>query len=96
MCTEEEKQEDLQKVPTDEYFTAFMAVDMRHPHIHEMIRLLWGSYVCDYYLNSLFSNTRNGARRGFEPDMVQAITAIARLHATSINRDKIAKFRSVV
>lgn len=97
MCTEQEKEEDLKKIPTDDNLSAFMAVDARHSHIYEMIRMLWGSYVCDFYLDKLFSDTRNGSRRGFEPNMLEALTKISRLHASgAVHRDKVAKFRSVV
>ena len=97
MCTEKEKEEDLKKVPEDYYLEAFMAVEMRHPHIHEMIRLLWGSYVCDKYIESLFVDNRNGSRQGFEPTMFEALAKIAKLHSSGVaHRDQVVKFRSVV
>lgn len=96
MCTEKEKQEDLNKIPIDEYMLAFMAVEKRHPHIYEMIRYLWGSYVCDRYFEHLFVDNRNGSRRGFEPTMFEALAKISNMHAKTAHRDIVVKFRSVV
>lgn len=89
MCTEEEKQEDLKKVPTDSILEAFTTIESRHIHIYEMLRYLWGSYVCDRYLEVLLTDTRKGARRGFEPSILECLVKIANSHAKSPYRDKI-------
>lgn len=95
MCTDREKEEDLKRIPVDEVTEAFMALESRHYHVYEMLRLLWGSYACDVYLNHLFLDTRNGTRTGFEPSMVEVITKLAVAHTTAY-RDKVPTFRSVV
>ena len=89
MCTEEEKQNDLKKAPKDSLTEALMSIDARHSHIYEMIRYLWGSYVCDRYIEVLLTDTRNGTRRGFEPSMLECLVKIANSHAKSPYRDNI-------
>ncbi|MBD3634562.1 MAG: hypothetical protein HUJ23_06625 [Methylophaga sp.] len=42
--------------------------------------IFWGSEFCEPYLDSLFTETRSGTRRGFPPDDMLALLNIRLLH----------------
>lgn len=91
MCTQEEETSDIRKIPENDLNVAFMALEARHFHIYEMLRLLWGSYVCDKYISSLFVDTRNNTRKGFEPYIIEALVIVQDSHSSAY-RDKVMKF----
>lgn len=51
-----------------------------HPHISNKIDHLWGSKECRDEMKHLLTDTRNGQRRGFAPDVAQTIFRLLALH----------------
>ena len=58
----------------------FLTVYDRHPHISEKISFVWGYDVFYIYLKNLLSDTRNGKRQGFSPDILFALLSLSSKH----------------
>ncbi|WP_438969827.1 hypothetical protein [Methylophaga sp.] len=43
----------------------FQTIAERYPHIAKKIDLFWGCELCVPYIESLFTETRGGTRKGF-------------------------------
>ena len=58
----------------------FILVNKTFPHIGEKILWTWGHDECSKYLNSLFTDSRDGKRQGFPPEIAKALFKLASLH----------------
>lgn len=52
----------------------------KYPHIAKKITSLWGSVDCRELLVSLMSDSRDGARAGFSPEIATVIFALLNKH----------------
>ncbi|MED5509142.1 MAG: hypothetical protein VX841_02505 [Pseudomonadota bacterium] len=69
--------ENLEKLKQDE---SYLKISQKYPHIAKKLLIFWGSEFCEPYLDSLFTETRSGTRRGFPPDDMLALLNIRLLH----------------
>ena len=65
-------------------------VASRFPHLGKGLRLLWGHPEVVTYVDKLFLDTRGATRRGFPPDVMQALVEIRALHQTIARGESVA------
>jgi hypothetical protein len=58
----------------------FLVIEARHPHIATKIDVLWGSRELNDYMHRLMTDTRDGTRQGFAPEVAGAIFRIIQMH----------------
>ena len=58
----------------------YVQINERFPHIGRHLIQTWGSYAFYMYCGTLFTDTRGGTRRGFPPEILMALTRLARVH----------------
>ncbi len=61
---------------------SYIRISQHYPHIGKKLLIFWGSEFCEPYLDSLFTDTRSGTRRGFPPEDMQALLKLRQLHET--------------
>lgn len=69
--------ENLEQLKQDE---SYLKISQKYPHIAKKLLIFWGSEFCEPYLDSLFTETRSGTRRGFPPEDMLALLNIRLLH----------------
>ena len=60
----------------------FIFIKETHPHIDSRLKLLWGTKECYALFETLFLDTRDGARKGFPRTSASAIYKLHELHDT--------------
>jgi len=60
----------------------FNTITERYPHIAHKIDIFWGSDYCVPYIESLFTETRNGTRKGFPYDDILLLLKLKIVHET--------------
>lgn len=58
----------------------FIVIKDRHPHIAKKIELFWGHPELHDYVLSLFMDSRNGQRKGFEKHIGKALMMLLHEH----------------
>lgn len=64
-----------QKPPAE---TMYLLYD--YPHIFQKVEVLWGTVELHQYLDRLFSETRDGTRKGFPPPVNIALIKLVNIH----------------
>ena len=65
---------------------AFRQIALKYPHIGIKMKAYWGTKKFDVYMHELFTDTRNGERRGFPAQDLELLKEIQTLH-DSFHRD---------
>ena len=64
-------------------------IESRYPHIAKAIAVRWGTPDVKTYINSLFTDTRDGNRKGFPTEIYDALLEIYERY--NHTREKTAK-----
>ncbi len=59
---------------------AYIQISRQFPHIGKKIDAFWGSEFFEPYIDSLFTETRDGQRKGFPMTDVMALLNLRLLH----------------
>ena len=59
---------------------SFKLVAERFPHISKKIEVTWGHKECSEFINRLLTDSRDGKRQGFPPEVGKALFKLMALH----------------
>lgn len=65
---------------------AFIEIAHKYPHIAKKIDAFWSSEVCVPYLESLFTDTRSGSRKGFPHADILLLLDLKILHEARFSK----------
>lgn len=64
---------------------AYIEIARKYPHIGKKIDVFWGSEFFEPYIDSLFTETRNGSRKGFPMADVMQLLNLRLLHESQFD-----------
>ncbi|WP_297811028.1 hypothetical protein [uncultured Methylophaga sp.] len=63
----------------------YIEIARKYPHIGKKIDAFWGSEFFEPYIDSLFTETRDGQRKGFPMADVMALLSLRLLHESEFD-----------